>query len=136
MLLVCLEFWHFFFFFFFCKFETSWFEHNNYSLVWEYQHVWEYDSTTTFISFYQPSSRGAWPGVHGGYNLTRFGGPEAGLFLMGGGHSSLFQLGMFGSNFRSIGLANWDTCLWNWKFPKCGACELRISRFGGLRAKI
>ena len=87
----------FFFFFFLGKFETSWFEQNSYSMKllnhWfesEYQHVWEYGSTTTFISFYQPSSRGVWPGVHGtgGYNLTRFGSPEARLSRWGGALNS------------------------------------------------
>ena len=92
-----LTYFFFFFFFFFGKFETSWFEQNSYSMKllnhWfesEYQHVWEYGSTTTFISFYQPSSRGVWPGVHGtgGYNLTRFGSPEARLFPVGGALNS------------------------------------------------
>ena len=79
----------------------------------------------------------------------------------GGGHSTFFQVGVCGPDFRSVGLANWHlplkrgACerkiskfggLWaenfqiwglvSWKFPNLGACELKISKFGGLWAKI
>ena len=30
----------------------------------------------------------------------------------------------------------WKRGLVNWKFPNLGACELKISKFGGLRAKV
>ena len=81
-----------------------------------------------------------------GYNLTRFGSPEAGLFPVGG-HSTLFQLGMFGSDFRSVGLAweglrteilasgrggfKWTENFQNlglvsWEFPDLEAWELKF----------
>ena len=60
----------------------------------------------------------------------------------GGGHSTFFQVGVCGLDFRSVGLANWHLPLKrggglvSWKFPNLGACELKISKFGGLWAKI
>ena len=69
----------------------------------------------------------------------------------GGGHSTFFQVGVCGPDFRSVGLANWHLPLkrgglwaenfqiWglvSWKFPNLGACELKISKFGGLWTKI
>ena len=48
----------------------------------------------------------------------------------GGGHSTFFQVGVCGPDIRSVGLANWHLPL------KRGACELKISKFGGLWAKI
>ena len=78
-----------------------------------------------------------------------------------GGHSTFFQVGVCGPDFRSVGLANWHlplkrgACerkisqfggLWaenfqiwglvSWKFPNFGACELKISKFWGLWDKI
>ena len=47
----------------------------------------------------------------------------------GGGHSTFFQVGVCGPDFRSVGLANWHLSL------KRGACERKISKFGGLWAK-
>ena len=69
----------------------------------------------------------------------------------GGGHSTFFQVGVCGPDFRSVGLANWHlplkrgACerktfkfwgLWaenfqiwglvSWKFPNLGACELKL----------
>ena len=46
-----------------------------------------------------------------------------------GGHSTFFHVGVFGLNFRSVGLANWHLPL------KRGACERKISKFGGLWAE-
>ena len=47
----------------------------------------------------------------------------------GGGHSTFFQVGVCGPDFRSVGLANWHLPL------KRGACERKISKFGGLWAE-
>ena len=47
----------------------------------------------------------------------------------GGGHSTFFQVGVCGPDFRSVGLANWHLPL------KRGACERKISQFGGLWAE-
>ena len=47
----------------------------------------------------------------------------------GGGHSTFFQVGVCGPDFRSVGLANWHMPL------KRGACERKISKFGGLWAE-
>ena len=44
----------------------------------------------------------------------------------GGTQLFFFQVVMCGPNFRSVGLANWYLPL------KRGACELKISKFGGL----
>ena len=44
----------------------------------------------------------------------------------GGGHSTFFQVGVCSLDFRSEGLANWHLAL------KEGACELKMSKFGGL----
>ena len=54
----------------------------------------------------------------------------------GGGALNFFLVGVCGPDFRSGGLWT-DNCLWkggllNWKFPNLGACELKISNFGGL----
>ena len=49
--------------------------------------------------------------------------------IRGGGHSTFFQVGVCGPDFRSVGLANWHLPL------KRGACERRISKFGGLWAE-
>ena len=46
-----------------------------------------------------------------------------------GGHSTFFQVGVCGPDFRSVGLANWHLPL------KRGACEWKISKFGGLWAE-
>ena len=46
-----------------------------------------------------------------------------------GGHSTFFQVGVCGPDFRSVGLANWHLPL------KRGACERKISKFGGLWAE-
>ena len=53
-----------------------------------------------------------------------------------GGALNFFLVGVCGPDFRSGGLWT-DHCLWkggllNWKFPNLGACELKISNFGGL----
>ena len=48
----------------------------------------------------------------------------------GGGHSTFFQVGVCGPDFQSVGLVNWHLPL------KRGACELKISKFRGLWAKI
>ena len=68
----------------------------------------------------------------------------------GGGHSTFFQVGVCGPDFRSVGLANghlplkraglWaeNFQIWglvSWKFPNLGACELKISKFEGLWAE-
>ena len=63
-----------------------------------------------------------------------------------GGDLTFFQVGVFGPDFRSVGLANWHLLLkrggglwvenfqiWglvSWKFPNLGPCELKISQFG------
>ena len=47
----------------------------------------------------------------------------------GGGHSTFFQVGVCGPDFRNVGLANWYLPLTR------GACELKISKFGGLWAE-
>ena len=47
----------------------------------------------------------------------------------GGGASTFFQVGVCGPDFRSVGLANWHLPL------KRGACERKISKFGGLWAE-
>ena len=47
----------------------------------------------------------------------------------GGGHSTFFQVGVCGPDSRSVGLANWHLPL------KRGACERKISKFGGLWAE-
>ena len=44
----------------------------------------------------------------------------------GGGHSTFFWVGVCGPDFRNGGLVNWSLPL------KRGACELKISKFGGL----
>ena len=49
--------------------------------------------------------------------------------LSGGGNSTFFQVGVCGPDFRSVGLANWHLPL------KRGACERKISKFGGLWAE-
>ena len=67
----------------------------------------------------------------------------------GGGTHLFFQVGVCGPDFRSVGLANWHLPLkrgwaenfqiWrlvSGKVPNLGACELKISKFGGLWAKI
>ena len=46
-----------------------------------------------------------------------------------GGHSTFFQVGVCGPDFRSVGLASWHLPL------KRGACERKISKFGGLWAE-
>ena len=48
----------------------------------------------------------------------------------GRGHSTFFQVGVCGPDFQSVGLVNWHLSL------KRGACEQKISKFGGLWAKI
>ena len=48
----------------------------------------------------------------------------------GGGALNFFQVGVCGPDFRSVGLANWHLPL------KRGACERKISKFGGLWAEI
>ena len=48
----------------------------------------------------------------------------------GGGHSTFFQVGVCGPDFRRVGLANWHLPL------KRGACERKFPNFGGLWAKI
>ena len=51
------------------------------------------------------------------------------LNIVPGGHSTFFQVGVCGLDFRSVGVANWH-------FPlKRGACERKISKFGGLWAE-
>ena len=47
----------------------------------------------------------------------------------GGGHSTFFQVGVCGPDFRSVGLANWHLPL------KRGACERKTSKFRGLWAE-
>ena len=49
--------------------------------------------------------------------------------LAPGGHSTFFQVGVCGPDFRSVGLANWHLPL------KRGACERKISKFWGLWAE-
>ena len=66
--------------------------------------------------------------------------PYIGLCPGGGGHSTFFQVGVCGPDFEVWGLRT-DICLWkgglvSGKFPNLGACELKISKFGGLWAKI
>ena len=51
------------------------------------------------------------------------------LFKPGWGALNFFQVGVCGPDFRSVGLANWYLPL------KRGACELKISNFGGLWAE-
>ena len=51
------------------------------------------------------------------------------LLLPQGGHSTFFQVGVCGPDFRSMGLANWHLPL------KRGACKRKISKFGGLWAE-
>ena len=57
-----------------------------------------------------------------------------------GGALNFFQVGVCGQISEVKGL--WTAiCLWkgglvNWKFPNLRTCELKISKFGGLRAKI
>ena len=51
------------------------------------------------------------------------------LLNPGGGHSTFFQVGVCGPDFWSVGLANWHLPL------KRGACERKISKFGGLWAE-
>ena len=56
------------------------------------------------------------------------------------GHSTFFQVGVCGRISKVWSLRT-DICLWkegfvSWKFPNLGACELKISKFGGLWAKI
>ena len=46
-----------------------------------------------------------------------------------GGALNFFQVGVCGPDFRSVGLANWHLPL------KSGACERKISKFGGLWAE-
>ena len=68
-----------------------------------------------------------------------------------GGHSTFFQEGVCGPYFLKCGaceliVASEKGGLWtensqiwglvNWKFSNLGACELKISKFGGLTAKI
>ena len=57
----------------------------------------------------------------------------------GGGTQLFFQVGVCGPDFRSVGLANWHLPLKrglvSGKFPNLGACELKISKFGGLWAE-
>ena len=48
----------------------------------------------------------------------------------GGGTQPFFQVGVCGPDFRSVGLANWCLPL------KRGACELKISKFGGLSCEL
>ena len=48
----------------------------------------------------------------------------------GGGSQLFFQVGVCGPDFQSVGLAKWYLPL------KRGACELKMSQFGGLWAKI
>ena len=47
----------------------------------------------------------------------------------GGGTQFFFHIGVCGPDFRSVGLANWHLPL------KRGACERKISKFGGLWAE-
>ena len=64
---------------------------------------------------------------------------EATFTPRGGGHSTFFQVGVCGPDFRSVGLANWHLPLKrglvSGKFPNLGACERKISKFGGLWAE-
>ena len=53
-----------------------------------------------------------------------------------GGHSTFFQVGVCGPDFRSVGICLWKGGLVSGKFPNLGAWELKISKFGGLWAKI
>ena len=57
--------------------------------------------------------------------ITRF----VHLSPRGGGGTQLFQVGVYGPDFWSVGLANW------YLTPKEGACELKISKYGGLWAE-
>ena len=57
-----------------------------------------------------------------------------------GGHSTFIQVGVCGPDFQSDGACELIMCFWkrglvNWKFPNLGACELKISKFGGLWAE-
>ena len=56
------------------------------------------------------------------------------------GALNFFQVGVCGLDFQNVGLANWYLPLkWrlvNQKFPNLRGCELKISKFGGLWAKI
>ena len=54
---------------------------------------------------------------------------EHNYFGPAGGHSTFFQVGVCGPYFQSVGPANWYLPL------KEGACELKISKFGGLWAE-
>ena len=71
-------------------------------------------------------------------------------FARGGGPQLFFQVGVCSRIFEVWGLRT-DICLWkrglwtenvqiwglaNWKCPNLGACELKISKVGGLWAKI
>ena len=66
------------------------------------------------------------------YRFTYFSGGGALNFISGRGVQSGFP--KCEACERIICL--WKTELVNWKFPNGGGCELKISKFGGLRAKI
>ena len=51
------------------------------------------------------------------------------LIFVRGALNFFFQVGVCGPDFRSVGLANWHLPL------KRGACERKISKFGGLWAE-
>ena len=50
------------------------------------------------------------------------------------GGLNYFQVWVCGPDFRSVGLVNWSLPpqrgFVNWKFPKLGSCELKMSKFG------
>ena len=57
-----------------------------------------------------------------------------------GGHSTFFQVGVCGPDFRSVGLANWHLPLKrglvSGKFPNLGACELKFPNLGACELKF
>ena len=66
-------------------------------------------------------------------------GKAWGLSAGGGALNFFFSGRGVRPGFPSVGLANWylplKRGLVNWKFPNLGACDLKISKFGGLWAK-
>ena len=99
---------------------------------------WQPDSNNTILHFLQFEITPGWipkhnlfvPGLQCSSNsiILRMGAVLICVFR-GGGHSTFFQVGVCGSDFRSVGIANWHLPL------KRGACERKISKFWGLWAE-
>ena len=117
--------------FFSCKLETvSWFWK---TLIRWIHGTWICKSVSFRSSvsqdFFIPTLHGSMPSLIQIWNEVHCFKHSSENRVRGGGHSTFFQVGVCGPDFRSVGLANWHLPLTG------GACERKISKFGGLWAE-